>query len=146
MPAGRPFKHLDARKIEQMAMIGCSNEEIALLCDCSADTIENNYSGAVKGGKARRNHNLRKMMFESAKKGNIVMMIFLAKNWLGMRDRPELENAIEPLRELIAEYRKRYDLLSRPPAQPPEQAEAPTKNNHKKQAHEKRADDNNGGE
>ena len=68
------------------------------------------------------------------------------QNWLGMRDRPELENAIEPLRELIAEYRKRYDLLSRPPAQPPEQAEAPTKNNHKKQAHEKRADDNNGGE
>jgi hypothetical protein len=50
------------------------------------------------------------------------MMIFLAKNWLGMRDRPELENAIDPLRQLIAEYRKPYDLLSRPPAQPPETA------------------------
>jgi hypothetical protein len=119
MPAGRPFKVLDAHKIEQMAMVGCSNEEIALILGVSADIIERNYSGAIKEGKAKRNHNLRKMQYEAAKKGNIVMMVWLGKQWLNQRDRPELDGAIDPLRELVNEYRKRYDLLSRPPAESP---------------------------
>jgi hypothetical protein len=112
MPAGRPFKQLDALKIEQMAMVGCSNEEIALVLDVSADTIERNYAGAIKAGKAARNYNLRKLQYEAAKRGNIVMQIWLGKQWLGQKDRPELDDKPDVLGELLVEYRKRYEILA----------------------------------
>ena len=125
MPAGRPFKQLDAHKIEQMAMVGCSNEEIGLILGCSADTLANNYSEAIKEGKAKRNYNLRKLQYEAAKRGNVAMMIWLGKQWLGQKERPELEDAADPLRELLAEYRKRYEILARPPEQ--QAADSPAK-------------------
>jgi hypothetical protein len=129
-----------------MAMVGCSNEDIALLCDCSADTIERNYAVAVKIGRARRNHSLYKVMFETAKHGSAAVQIFLAKNWLGMRDMPLLETGEAVLTEVLAEYRKRYELLAAErgngdarnvvaaAAQPADPAQKPKRSHHKRQA------------
>jgi hypothetical protein len=78
----------------------------------SEDLLEDRFSGCLEKGRARRNHNLRKLQYESAKRGNVVMLIWLGKQWLGQKERPIEDDAIDPLRELLAEYRKRYDYLS----------------------------------
>jgi hypothetical protein len=79
MPAGRPRKQLDAAQAEKYATVGCSHEEIAWLCGTTRELIERNFILALKAGTAKRNHNLRKMQYEAAKRGNIAMMIWLGK-------------------------------------------------------------------
>jgi hypothetical protein len=108
MPAGRPRKQVDARKVEQMARFGCSNDEIGMILDCSAQLLEEKFQPALKRGKSHRNYNLRKLMYENAKRGNVVMQIFLSKQWLGYRDRGPADEIEDPLGELLREFRSHY--------------------------------------
>jgi hypothetical protein len=136
VPAGPPFKQLDARKIELMAEVGCSREEIGLLCGVSTSTIDRNYDGAVKQGHAKRNYNLRKLQYESAKRGSVAMLIWLGKQWLGQKEHIELAQA-DVLNELLSEYKKRYERLADTaadpqPAQPADPAQKPKRNHHRR--------------
>jgi hypothetical protein len=108
MPAGRPKKQIDPRKVEQLAMVGCSHEEIALITGIHRNTLERNYSATIKAGTAKRNGSLRKMQYEAAKRGNVVMMIWLGKQWLNQRDRPALDEFEDPLGELLKDFRAHY--------------------------------------
>ena len=132
MPAGRPFKQLDARKIEQLAEVGCSHEEIALICGVSVSTIERNYDVAIKQGHAKRNHNLRKLQYECAKRGNVAMLIWLGKQWLGQKEHIDL-GQVNVLNELLDEYKKRYERLSGTAAdpQPADPAQKPKRSHHR---------------
>src|SRR5262245_42922306 len=55
MPAGRPRKEpeLPPEKIEQLASIGATDEEIGLLCGLDDTTIQKNYSALLKTGRAK---------------------------------------------------------------------------------------------
>jgi hypothetical protein len=121
MPAGRPRKKLDEKKIEAMARMGCSHEEIALLCDASHDTLTRNYAYIIKRGKAARNYGLRKLQYASARRGNVTMQIWLGKVWLHQKEKWDRDQA-GTLDELLLEYRRRNDLLTRQM----EQAAAPS--------------------
>jgi agmatine/peptidylarginine deiminase len=60
-----------------------------------------------------RNPNLRKLQYEAAKRENVTMQIWLGKQWLGQKERPESEEKADTLGELLAEYRKRHEYLTR---------------------------------
>jgi hypothetical protein len=61
------------------------------------------------------------------------MLIWLGRNCLGQKQNPELESAIDPLKDLVAEYRKRYELLIREREErPATEAEAAAKLGSKK--------------
>jgi hypothetical protein len=115
VPAGRPRKQIDARKVEQLAMVGCSHEEISLITGIHRNTLERNYSATIKAGTAKRNHSLRKMQYEAAKRGNVVMMIWLGKQWLNQRDRGPFDEIEDPLGELLRDFRAHYNTAANKP-------------------------------
>ena len=87
---GAPKKILNAGMIQIMAMKGLTQEDIAAVLRCSADTIYRNYAGAFAIGRQKCMSSLRRKQFEMAMKGDRTMLVWLGKNMLGQKDRHEL--------------------------------------------------------
>lgn len=91
-PVGRPPIVFDPDVIEGLAAIQCTNEEIAAVVGCSADTIERRirddpeFAEALQRGKARGRETLRRTQWQGAMDGNPTMLIWLGKQVLGQRD------------------------------------------------------------
>lgn len=83
----RPRKNIDPDQVRRLAMINCSNAEIASVVGCSTDTIERRFAAVIKEGREQGRSSLKRMMWEAAQKGNISMMIFLSKQMLGYSDK-----------------------------------------------------------
>ena len=96
---GRPQKEIDEKLFENLCAIFCTQEEIAGIFDCSIDTINNwckrtygeTFSDTYKKKSAKGKTSLRRWQFKAAENGNVSMMIFLGKNYLGQSDRAEIE-------------------------------------------------------
>jgi len=142
---GRPLKQIDPKQVESLAAIGCTEAEIGLVVGCTDDTLHNRFSEILKNGWARRNISLRRAQFKAALAGNPVMLIWLGKQLLHQKQNPELEGALDPLKELVEEYRKRYELLirSREESGTEEAGKSAPKTKTKAS---KKSEDNNGGE
>lgn len=86
----------DPKMIEEaefFANIGLPQRDMAKFWGVSEDSITRwkkrypEFAEALKRGEANRNITLlRAMMKNAIERGNTTMQIFLAKNWLGMRD------------------------------------------------------------
>jgi hypothetical protein len=77
---------LDPDQVTKLSMLGATTGEIAAFFSCSAKTIDNKYSKYVAKGRELRKLRLREMQWEAAKRGNVVMLIWLGKQDLGQRD------------------------------------------------------------
>lgn len=94
---GRPKMVLNEDGIEEvtnLAMIGCTDEEIAASMDCSIKMLYNASNGkayemAKKKGAQKGRASLRRMQFKAARNGNVSMQIFLGKQILGQSDNPQ---------------------------------------------------------
>lgn len=82
----KPLK-IDENYVYELATYHCTKEEIAILCGCSVSTIEQKYYGVVSKGYEDAKKQLRKAMIRSALSGNVIMQIWLSKNWLGFKER-----------------------------------------------------------
>lgn len=125
--------------VEKLATIGCSNNDIAWMLKIHPATFRRwllkhtALCECVKKGIAERNTRLRKSMFDSAiKRQNIIMQIFLAKNWLGMADRqdinfPDLPDADESIIkfEIIHTNSKRTPASGEDPQAPARSSKPP---------------------
>lgn len=96
-PVGRPKLDLDPVLIEDLAGIGCTMIEIAKICKCSVDTLENNYSDVIEKGRADCRMSLRRRQLDVAHNGSkdkerasVTMLIWLGKQMLGQRDKHEV--------------------------------------------------------
>lgn len=95
---GRPTK-FNAQKIveaEALAQAGLPQKQMAHFWGISEDSItrwkeeHQDFADALKKGEVGRNLKLLQAMFENATaKMNPALQIFLAKNWLGMKDQTE---------------------------------------------------------
>lgn len=85
----RPKKNIDPDQVRRLAMINCTMVEIASVVQCSVDTIERRFADVVKEGWSQGRSSLKRMMWESAQKGNTSMLIFLSKQMLGYSDKVE---------------------------------------------------------
>lgn len=96
MPAGRPKFQIDYGKVEAMASIMATQEEIASVLGCSVDTLQRDeeFRGIYKKGLEEGKMSLRRRQFELAKK-SAAMAIFLGKNYLGQKDVVETEHKME---------------------------------------------------
>lgn len=92
---GRPQKHIDKEQFEKLCTIQSTILEIAGWFHVSVDTIERwvkrTYDGrtfaAVRDEYAAQGKiSLRRTMFQNALKGNTQLLVFLARNELGMSD------------------------------------------------------------
>ena len=87
------YKPEYVRQAERFAQVGLSQGDMAALWGVDPDTVTNwkqtfpAFSEALKRGQSGRNLSLLSAMYHSAiTKRMPALMIFLAKNWLGMRD------------------------------------------------------------
>ena len=94
---GRPKKELDTKLIARLSSIFCTNEEIASVVECHADTLADNFSEYLKKGRSRGKMSLRRMQWEKAQTGNTTMLIWLGKQMLGQKDRLETSEEAQPL-------------------------------------------------
>lgn len=79
---GRPLKKIDPEQIEKLAMLHCTNVEIAALFGVDEKTIRGRFSDIIAKGKAAGKMSLRRMQWKAAEGGNVTMQIFLGKNML----------------------------------------------------------------
>ncbi len=106
---GRPKINIDWKQFEAYCAIQCTLREIADYFNCSQMTIERKVKehyncGFVDIFKRKRQKglmSLRANLFKlSEKQGNVA--IFLAKNWLGMKETHEVTGAGgEPIKHTI---------------------------------------------
>lgn len=103
----RPPIEIDGEQVYKLAQIGCKTKEIAAYFGVSDDTITRRYAAELEKGRSELRMSLRRWQLESAKKGNVVMMIWLGKQMLGQQERSVLELTKIPDEDLIAETQRR---------------------------------------
>src|SRR5258708_31830630 len=90
---GRPKIPIEEERVEELASVGCSAEEIASLLTPlgskrSVDhrTIERRFAPALKKGRHNLAHMLRSQLVRRAMSGDTAALIFACKTILGLRE------------------------------------------------------------
>lgn len=105
---GRPRKEIDAKLVEQLASIQCTDLEIAAICGVSHDTLlrrkndDPEFLEMLEQGRAKGRVSLRRMQWKAATTGNPTMLIWLGKQLLGQRDKAEeaTEDTLDKARQI----------------------------------------------
>jgi hypothetical protein len=86
----RPLKKINGKQVKKLAGFGLTPDEIAVVMNCSRDTLDRRFADVIKQGHERRNSSLRRKQYQVAMTGNVGMLIWLGKQYMGQRDRNEL--------------------------------------------------------
>lgn len=86
----RPRKQIDIKLLEGLANIGCADTEIATLVGVSVDTLNRRFAEILCKGRETLKTRLRKLQLRAAEDGNVTMLIWLGKQYLGQRE-PKVE-------------------------------------------------------
>lgn len=98
---GRPQKNISKDQFEKLCGIFCTLNEIASFFDVSEDTIERwckrtykvNFADVFKMKSAMGKISLRRKQFEIANNGNVPLLIWLGKQYLGQADKLDFVEA-----------------------------------------------------
>lgn len=96
---GRPTTELDWETIKELCLIHCTHEEIGHIVKCDPDTLDSACKRANGMGfsqyyaihSANGKASLRRRMYQKAVQGDVMMSIWLAKNYLKMSDKQEIK-------------------------------------------------------
>lgn len=99
--AGAPKKKVKQEQFEALCAIQCTKEEICSVLGITDKTLDRwceatyqqHFSVVFREKRAGGKASLRRAQFETAKKGNAPLLIWLGKNWLGQSDNPVQEDA-----------------------------------------------------
>lgn len=90
---GRPKKYdINPKEIKKLAGYGCTNTEIADFYGCDESLIRKTYSEILTKSRAEEKFRLRKIQWLAAENGSVPMMIWLGKQILGQKDKPDANN------------------------------------------------------
>ena len=93
----RPAKPIDIRQVEELARLGCTEEDMAAVLGISVDTIQRRkrsskeFCGVIEKGRAYLRNSLRRLQVKKALEGNTTMLMWLGKQMLGQSDRQSAE-------------------------------------------------------
>lgn len=87
---GRPLHPIDAKQVEELAKIHCTNAEIAAVLGCAESTLTERFSEDLEKWRAVGKKSLRRLQWDLAETGNPTMLIWLGKNQLGQTDKTDL--------------------------------------------------------
>lgn len=77
----------EREQVHTLAGIGCTIPEISAVTGHSESSIKRYFGTELIKGRANGHSSLRRMQWQAAQKGNVVMMIWLGKNMLGQADK-----------------------------------------------------------
>ena len=84
---GRPRLDIDPKQVKALSSIGCTQEEIAAVMGCTVRTLQKRFRLEMRQGMETMRMSLRRWQYEKAKDGNVAMLIWLGKQYLGQRDK-----------------------------------------------------------
>lgn len=89
---GRPKLNVDLEEVRELAAEGNKAEQIARALGFNKKTLffRKDVHEAFAAGQADLCTNLRHWQLECAKSGNVSMLIWLGRQYLGQKDHPEL--------------------------------------------------------
>lgn len=87
---GRGKLYLNEEQLHKLAALGCTMPEIAIVMDCSEDTLQRNYAGIIARGREEVKMSIRRAQIKKALEGNSNMLIWLGKHLLGQKDSIDL--------------------------------------------------------
>lgn len=97
MGRGRPAMDFDLGEVERLGMLGATAEEMAAWFGVSTRTVERRmgkkdgeFCRSYEKGFGRLKISLRRQQIESAKSGNVSMLIWLGKQLLDQTDKREV--------------------------------------------------------
>ena len=97
---GRP-QEVDIIKLEKLARIGCTYAECADVLGVSTSTLEKGvYATIYAKGRENLKERLRRAQIKKALSGNVVMQIWLGKQYLGQKDRQDITSNDETIYEM----------------------------------------------
>ena len=79
----------EEEKIEKLASYGLTNKEIAEALGYDENTLKRNFEIFLIKGKANLKMRLKKKQIDVAFKGNVTMLIWLGKQYLGQAEKVE---------------------------------------------------------
>lgn len=97
LPVGRDKKVIPPPQVEELASLGCTDRDIANFFGIAENTLRYNFSDYLIKGREELKISLRRSMLKTAHGGNAAVLIFLAKNLLGMSDSPQNSDDKQPL-------------------------------------------------
>ena len=86
----RPRLKINPDQVSALASIGCTEEEMASVLDCSTKTLKRRFVQNIQQGRSNLRTKLRKKQIEIALSGNVTMLTWLGKNILGQADKVEM--------------------------------------------------------
>lgn len=95
----------ETERVEKLASYGLTNKEIAEALGYDENTLKRNFEIFLTKGKGDLKKRLKRKQIEVAMKGNVVMLIWLGKQYLG-----QTEKAVE-----LGEYKiivERFDVAA----------------------------------
>lgn len=87
-----PKKHKivnETERIEKLASYGLNNKEIAEALGYDENTLKRNFEIFLAKGRANLKEKLKRKQISVALQGNVVMLIWLGKQYLGQADKTE---------------------------------------------------------
>lgn len=84
---GRPKLQIDAAIVRKLAARFMSGREIATILGCDEGTLRKGYSADLAFGRECGKKRLRQKQLELALQGNVTLLIFLGKQYLGQADK-----------------------------------------------------------
>lgn len=96
-PVGRDRTVVPPDQVYELAAMGCNDGEIARFYGINEDTLRYNFKPELTKAREYVKIRLRRNMFKAADNLNPAILIFLAKNLLGMSDQPYATEANAPL-------------------------------------------------
>lgn len=94
----RPKLKIDPEQVRKLAAIQCSLEEMASILGCSHDTLERRFASVIKDGRNNGKMSLKRKQYEVAMTGNVGMLIWLGKQYLGQSDKSEIDIGDKPIK------------------------------------------------
>jgi DNA-binding CsgD family transcriptional regulator len=95
MPRKLSAKTLTDAQLEELVTMGLTDSELSHLLGISESTFKTRYPSAIRKGRARLRHSLRRAQIKSALAGNSTMLVWLGKVYLGQRDHQSLDVSAE---------------------------------------------------
>ena len=102
----RPKKEIEQKQFESLCGLQCTKDEICLVLDVTDKTLDRwcrqtygkSFSEVFKQKRGIGRVSLRRSQFEVAKKGNVTMLIWLGRQYLGQSENV-IETAEKPVRQ-----------------------------------------------
>jgi hypothetical protein len=109
---GRPKAVINYELVKDLSMIQCTQEEIANILGLAVRTLQNDdeFMRIYKIGMDEGKKSLRRQMFQTALKGNPTMLIWLSKQYLGMRE-PKQDISLDTNQDVVNEIKALTDKI-----------------------------------